>query len=632
MNFKNLKIGQKIIVGYIFAGIMGLTIGISGITAMANLDDSFNSVANKSLPSVYYMGDMEHSITKIYESFLDLSNPNLTRLQREQVVKDIELFREGLQTTMKKFSRLDIADEEKKMYDNLTNDLKEWRKIDQQILELNTAFMQLGIMNPTKTKGQIEEFMKDHYDLQLKVSHSLENKRQFVDGESSKTCQFAQWFTTFDTTDTIMSSYLEQIKPYHNSFHNAVYKIKSLLKKGQFQEARDHYNKLMIPIAQKLFNSFYEIENGIKKSQKILNQIIEISENEMGSQYKKFNHSFTQLKSFNTNYVRTEKSKGTQTFNSNMLLIIFTIIVGMSISFILSFLITRSITRGLGQGVALAQRIAEGNLSVDLSSNILNQKDEVGQLANALQNMVNQLKKIISDIINSSESISGAGQEMSLSSQQLSQGASEQASSAEEISSSMEEMVANIQQNTENAIETKNMATQASEEIRKANKSSASATNAMQEIAANVSIIEDIALKTNILALNAAVEAAHAGEQAQGFTVIAKEIRNLAEKSRIAANKIDQLAKQGVVISEEASKQLSAIVPNIEKTANLVQEIAVSGLEQQSGADQINSAIQLLNQVIQQNAAASEELASGSEELSGQVHHMKEMVSYFRVQ
>jgi methyl-accepting chemotaxis protein len=155
--------------------------------------------------------------------------------------------------------------------------------------------------------------------------------------------------------------------------------------------------------------------------------------------------------------------------------------------------------------------------------------------------------------------------------------------------------------------------------------------SAMKEIASRISIIEEIARQTNLLALNAAIEAARAGEHGRGFAVVASEVRKLAERSQVAAGEISKLSTISVDVAEKAGTMLARLVPDIQKTAELVQEISAASKEQTTGADQINSSIQQLNQVIQQNAGAGEEMSSTAEELSSQAEQLQSTISFFKL-
>jgi methyl-accepting chemotaxis protein len=152
----------------------------------------------------------------------------------------------------------------------------------------------------------------------------------------------------------------------------------------------------------------------------------------------------------------------------------------------------------------------------------------------------------------------------------------------------------------------------------------------MKQVAEKIGIIEEIARKTDLLALNAAVEAARAGEHGKGFAVVASEVRKLAERSQTAAAEISRLTVEGAQTAESAGQFLGKLVPDIQKTAELVREIAAASGEQSSGAVQINKALQQLDQVIQQNAAASEEMASTSEELSSQAEVLQSTMGFFK--
>jgi len=307
--------------------------------------------------------------------------------------------------------------------------------------------------------------------------------------------------------------------------------------------------------------------------------------------------------------------------------LIIAILIGIVAFVFINTLVSRSITRALDKGVAFAKKLSQGDLSARLD---IDQKDEVGELASALQNMTNKLKGIVSGIRSGTSSIASASQQISSSSQQLSQGATEQASSAEEVSSSMEEMVSNIQQNTENAQQTESISNKAAEGMDHMGNTGKKSLESIRNISDKITIINDIAFQTNLLALNAAVEAARAGEHGKGFAVVAAEVRKLAERSKVAADEIMNLSKSSVDVTEESGKLIEELLPEIQKTSKLVQEISASSQEQNSGAEQVNNAIQQLNQVTQQNASASEELATSAEELSSQADQLNDQIAFFK--
>jgi len=272
-----------------------------------------------------------------------------------------------------------------------------------------------------------------------------------------------------------------------------------------------------------------------------------------------------------------------------------------------------------------AKRVSQGDLTVELTKR---SDDDV--LVESLSEMVSSIKKLVMQISQSAQNVSTASSQLNGVAQQVSSGASQQAASTEEVSASLEQITAGINQNSDNAQEALKIAKRVSGEITLITKAVTETNEAMQNITKKIAIINDIASKTDLLAINAAIEAARAGEFGKGFSVVAGEVRKLAEHSSKAAQQIALVSAESLQKVESSTKLLIEIAPDIQKSSQLVEEIAAANLEQNSGITQVNQALQQLSMVVQQNSATSEEMASASEELSGQALQLLENIKYFK--
>jgi methyl-accepting chemotaxis protein-1 (serine sensor receptor) len=310
------------------------------------------------------------------------------------------------------------------------------------------------------------------------------------------------------------------------------------------------------------------------------------------------------------------------------------------VAIVLGVRVTRSVSGPIRQAAAAAERVAAGDLTLQLEAH---GRDEAAQMIRALARMTENLRGLVSDVAQGARTVAATSGQIAQGSVDLSQRTEEQASTLQQTASSMEELTATVTQNADTARQARQLAVDASEVARRGGEVVGHVVATMDGISASstrisdiIGVIDDIAFQTNILALNAAVEAARAGEQGRGFAVVAAEVRSLAQRSAGAAREIKALIVESVEqvgaggkLVDAAGRTMGQVVESVRKVSDLIAEIAAASEEQSSGIEQVNIGVTRMDQVVQHNASLVEEAAAATEAMKEQADVLLDLVSRF---
>jgi len=576
----NWKIGTRIGAGFGIVITIAIVLGLFAFDRVGVIQKNSDRISENALPTIYLVGKVQSGGQErmaLLVKHINSSDPN----EKKDLEKRLQASAESSTKLLTEYEKHLTGDKEKDLYAQVIEARGEYNKVRNEALKLS----RLGTPEDNKRAQQMMSGSGDElFDKYLEAEDKWVAYAKKSADDSSAEQQTAVSSTRSGILVALGFAIILAIGI-------ALFIVRSITR----------------PLA-----SAVDVLEHVAQGE-IPDQLIVTSHDEVGQMLTSLNSTTANLRKAAA--IAVSISEGDLTVNATALSA--KDVLGTALS---------NMTENLRKAAKIAVSISEGDLTVKAMP--LSEKDMLGT---AQKEMLDNLRRTVSQVNDASCSVASGSEEMSSTAQQVSQGASEQAAAAEECTASMEEMGASIQQNADSAKQTDKIATKAAEDALLSGEAVKETIHAMKEIAEKISIIDEISRKTDLLALNAAVEAARAGEHGKGFAVVASEVRKLAERSQTAAAEISRLTSDGVRRADGAGELLSRLVPDIRKTAELVREIAAACVEQGAGSQQVSKAMQQLDQVIQQNAAASEEMSTGSDGLSHQAESLQSAISFFNL-
>ncbi|ADK79411.1 methyl-accepting chemotaxis protein [Sediminispirochaeta smaragdinae] len=676
---KNIRMGVKLVGAFFIVALLVLVVGFVGMIGLRRLNVFISDIGQGRLPAVESLLRMENEVQNIRGSVRTLLSSRLTLDDRQRQYDNIDSARADYGEYRTVYEKFPKASEESRKWTEATRLLGELTDLNNSIVDLSKKVEESGIIHPDSFKSTIIELVNDHHVLMEQAIAAIGSGTVFTGGDDAESCDLGQFLLTFKTDNPVLLRVLKEVPKYHDAFHEGISEVQDALSRGDRDTAFALYQDKVVRNATRVFELLNQMLGEADRVVQLYDEMNLIAMGDAATVQRSFVDALGWVVSYNSDLAANTVDQAIVNSGQAIRFTIVGMVVASLLALILGLGLTQAITAPMRLGVNFAKAISLGDLGIELS---IRQKDEVGQLAEAMREMqialqdkarvleriadgdlsvdakkasekdglgesMLRMKKNLNDLLGqvhmAVEQVTAGADQVSQASQSLSQGATEQASSLEEVSSSATEINSQARQNAENATEANALAKKAAADAKNGNSQMMDLKEAMAKINVSsdqikkvVKVIDDIAFQINLLALNANVEAARAGKYGKGFAVVAEEVRNLAVRSASAVQETTSMVEESIRNIElgnaavgTTAGQLESIVDGAGKVADFLEEIATASREQAQAIDQISEGLDQIDQVTQSNTASAEESASASEELAGQAQQLQGLIRQF---